>query len=271
MEGFFFGDAQALYGAYHAPDGAAQGVESAVLVCQGMGHEYMRLHRTLWQFAELAARRNVHVMRFDYHGTGDSQGRVDTPRWSRWLDDVRVALAELRSRSGLSRVSVMGVRVGGLLAAEATRSEAGVEQLILLDPVVDGRLYMRELLDLHIAYERERNRYRPGKFAYAEADTDEYVGFYIPDALADALASRTLSGQLTSHPALSISVVATHQAADDVLGERVRSHLAKVVVAGDTVDWQAPGLVNRRLALPRSTPELIDMISGAPRPVGSHR
>ena len=49
----------------------------AVLLCNSIRHEYERCHRTLRQLAAKLAAKGNHVMRFDYFGTGDSQGEYD--------------------------------------------------------------------------------------------------------------------------------------------------------------------------------------------------
>ena len=262
MEGFFFGPKQSLYGAYHAPAPGAAGLESALLICQSMGHEYMRAHRAVWQLAERAAQRNIHVLRFDYYGTGDSRGRVNAPDWDVWLGDTRAALAELQLRSGLSQVAVLGIRIGALVAAEASRMQPAVRKLVLFDPVTDGAHYLSELLATHIAYQRERNRYRPRKHEFPEADTDEYVGFHVPEGFAQALSSRQLAPMLRGHPARCSVVSSEHVAPGHPVQKLSQLCADGLTVGGDATGWADATLANRRLALPATTGVLLDRVAG---------
>ena len=61
------------------------------------------------------------VLRFDYVGTGDSvdidpnAGQVEL-----WTRDIASAVAELRRLTGVSRVCLLGFRLGALLAVLAS-------------------------------------------------------------------------------------------------------------------------------------------------------
>ena len=74
MNPFYFGDSsRRLFGIYHPPKGQSPRSHGIVLCCP-FGQEYMRSHRAFRQLANLLSRRGFHVFRFDYHGTGDSDG-----------------------------------------------------------------------------------------------------------------------------------------------------------------------------------------------------
>ena len=63
-------DGQQRLGIYHAPRASVAG-EGGVVLCAPIGQEYMRTHRPLRQLALALADAGLHVLRFDYHGTGD--------------------------------------------------------------------------------------------------------------------------------------------------------------------------------------------------------
>ena len=75
MKPLFFGEAnRRLYGVYHPP---AKPSRHAVLLCYPGMQEYNAAH---WMFRRLAtslSREGHHVLRFDYYGTGDSDGETD--------------------------------------------------------------------------------------------------------------------------------------------------------------------------------------------------
>lgn len=145
MNPYFFGDSrQPLFGAYHPPRGKTS-LGCGVLLCYPIGQEYMRCHRAYRQLANLLTRRGLHVFRFDYFGTGDSAGESDEGRPSVWRVNIGDAIEELQSNAAIDRVSLVGLRLGGALAALASAGRDDVDQLVLWDPVVNGAAYLREL------------------------------------------------------------------------------------------------------------------------------
>lgn len=141
----WFGEgAQSFFGWYHdAP--AAPARDCVAVLCSPIGHEYTRSHRSLRHLADRLARAGVPTLRFDYHGIGDSPGTdLDPGRLACWLANIRTAVERARSLSGRARVCLAGVRLGATLAAIAT-SELDVDLLVLWNPVLKGKPYLREL------------------------------------------------------------------------------------------------------------------------------
>ena len=153
MRAFYFGPpGRRLFGAYHAPDGTPV-TARGVVICQPVGHEYLRTHRALRNLAALLARQGHPVLRFDYYGCGDSEGETADGTVDQWIADISVAVDELRRTARVSRVSLVGVRLGAALAARAAEKRPDVDALNLWDPVVHGRRYVEELVrmgaDIH--------------------------------------------------------------------------------------------------------------------------
>src|SRR5262249_27287400 len=84
------------------------------------------------------------VLRLDLSGMGDSSGNLwDPDRVQAWSDDIAAGVAELRAR-GAEHISVVGLRLGALLAALVAPA-LGVDRLVAWLPVSSGRRYAREL------------------------------------------------------------------------------------------------------------------------------
>jgi len=109
----------------------------AALLLQPGGWEYLRAHRTMRLLATRLAAAGIDSMRFDYRATGDSAGSLsDEPSLDDWLDDAACALEELQSAAGVSRVSLVGLRLGARIAQLlAARLPGVVDRLVLWDPV----------------------------------------------------------------------------------------------------------------------------------------
>ncbi len=138
-----------LMGLYNAPAPEVAFAGSVVL-CNPLGYEAMCANRTYRHLAERLATAGFHVLRFDYHGTGDSSGRSDEPdRVRAWLDSISAAVDELRAIVGVTCVDLVGVRLGATLAMLAAGERRDIRGLVLWAPVVSGRGYARELRALH--------------------------------------------------------------------------------------------------------------------------
>ena len=93
------------------------------------------------------------VLQIDLFGCGDSSGEFLDARWETWKDDLRTAIAWLKSRAR-GPLGLWGLRLGATLAADVARDPGlGVEQLILWQPVVSGELLITQFLRLRLAAE----------------------------------------------------------------------------------------------------------------------
>ncbi|MGB0129739.1 MAG: alpha/beta fold hydrolase [Rhodocyclaceae bacterium] len=149
MNPFFFGDGQRrLFGLFTPGRGAAPG-KRAIVLCHPWGAEYLYAHRALRQLASMLAAAGFHVLRFDYFGTGDSAGDMEQADLAGWEGDIEMAIEELKDTAEATWVGLIGLRLGGTLAARvAARARSRVNALVLWDPVVSGAEYLRELIPL---------------------------------------------------------------------------------------------------------------------------
>src|SRR5882672_11437500 len=115
------GSAQALYfnsgehrlfGWLHRPLNGPK-ANLGVVVCQPFGYEAICAHRGVRAFAEGIASAGMAALRFDYLGTGDSAD-IDpqADQLQIWSQDVLAAAAELRLRTGVRQVCLLGFRLG---------------------------------------------------------------------------------------------------------------------------------------------------------------
>jgi alpha-beta hydrolase superfamily lysophospholipase len=143
---YFPADAKQLFGWLHWP-AARHRCDLGMVICKPFGYEALCAHRSLRAFAHMAAANGVPALNFDYAGTGDSADiAADHEQLERWCHDVITAVAELR-RHGVGRVSLLGFRLGALLALLAAR-RVPIDALILVSPILSGNAYLRELRTL---------------------------------------------------------------------------------------------------------------------------
>lgn len=138
-----------LFAAYHPPH-QSQTPRQAVLLCNPFGQESVRLHRFYKVLADRLARAGMAVMRFDYFGTGDSDGNDMDGHLDIWRSDILLAHDELQRRSACNNISWIGARLGASLAIQAA-TQPQLERLILWDPILDGTHYLQQLAQDHIS------------------------------------------------------------------------------------------------------------------------
>lgn len=117
-----------------------------VLICSTLGDEALNVYRPLTFLAERFAASGAPALRLEYYGTGDSGGEDGEPgRYEAWLDSIAAGVRWLRENAGVGPVTLVGVRIGALLAAQAACEVEGIEALIALAPLPTGRRFLREM------------------------------------------------------------------------------------------------------------------------------
>jgi pimeloyl-ACP methyl ester carboxylesterase len=194
MQPFHFGTSQKqLFGVYHPPATKAAR-QSAILLCQPLGHEYLRAHRAFRNLAVSLASQGFHVLRFDYYGCGDSGGDGEQATVGQCLSDLAAAVEELKDMSGTAKVSLIGLRFGATLAALTASRRQDIDRIVLWDPVPDGRSYLEDVRDLHDRWLHDRM----GTGATADPERAELLGFPVTKASREQFQTVTL----TPFPAL---------------------------------------------------------------------
>ena len=129
----------ALFAVYHPAEGAG---DTAVLFCHAFGEERKSSALTLARLARAVAKAGLPTLRFDYYGTGDSEGDFVEADVETRLEDMETAAGWLRERTGCKRVVLLGLRLGATLAARAAERMEQVGGLVLIEPVSDGEKYL---------------------------------------------------------------------------------------------------------------------------------
>ncbi|HEX4353155.1 MAG TPA: alpha/beta fold hydrolase, partial [Polyangiales bacterium] len=198
-----------LFGMYHSPaaDGGRRSL--GIVLCNPFGYEAMCTHRAYWHLAEQLSRRGFPVLRFDYHGTGDSSGHDREPaRLATWRDDVRRAIDELRRISGCSEVGLVGLRLGANLAMLAAEGRSDVRLLALWAPFFTGKAFLREELAVHKLRALENMAEPAAAVSGGRTNGEiEALGFVISAETHAALNAHTLVelGALDAQAALVLS------------------------------------------------------------------
>lgn len=183
---YFDSRGQALFGWLQVRESALH-ADHGIIICPPLGHEQIHSHRSLRHLADGIAEAGFPLVRFDYHGTGDSSGSGEEPeRLSTWLANIRDACLWLKHHLGCTRISLIGLRLGATLAAQVA-TDTRVDGLILWAPVIKGRSYVREMKALS----------RTAADSPKPAGDIEAAGFVLTDQTAQELGGLDL---LQLHP-----------------------------------------------------------------------
>jgi alpha/beta superfamily hydrolase len=169
-------DGLQLVGVMHEPATGASGGVAVVLLSPGIKSRTAP-HRLYNKMASALTAQGFRVLRFDFHGLGDSEGAIDDPllrdvynsiQRGRFVDDALAALDWMQATFGTTRFVVGGLCGGaltGLLAAERDARIVGLVSLglpVMLDAsAADPMRYMtsgqlRSIRSRYVAKVRDR-------------------------------------------------------------------------------------------------------------------
>jgi pimeloyl-ACP methyl ester carboxylesterase len=136
-------DGGTVFGTYHAA--SAEDRTTAVLICPPWGWDDVASYRALREWSMQLAATGYSTLRIDLPGTGDSSGTPsDAGLVDAWVAAVTVAAGWLRDQPGISRVAVIGLGIGGLVAGAALDRGAAIDELVLWATPTRGRAFVRE-------------------------------------------------------------------------------------------------------------------------------
>jgi pimeloyl-ACP methyl ester carboxylesterase len=244
--------AQECAGLYHAaePDGERG---DGVVIVPPFGWDEVASYRPRLRLAERLASAGHPTLRYDLPGTGDSAGGPADPGLvDAWVESIGAGAAWMRER-GSSRIAVLGLGLGGLLARECLARGGAIDDLVLWAAPVSGRFFARELKALW--------RLQVGKAASEEGEPDLpegwiEVGGYVVSA--ETLASLgKLSPQVPADSGLGRALLLARDGVgvDAALTDALRESGVEVTEDAGT-GWG--GMVNHpeRSELPATTVDL---------------
>ena len=186
----FFGQDSRLYGCYHLP---ADFYDSpTVLICQPTGHEYERCHRAMRQLDVQSARKGLSTLRFDYSSSGDSAGDCEALGLSQMRLDIAEAIKSCCEKTGVQRLSLVGLRLGATLAAQLAASCSEIESLVLYAPVLDGNRLLADWQNDQQAFSSKHS------YQLQHSVSGEMLGFSVTEKFQKELSQEFVLGTLSS-------------------------------------------------------------------------
>ncbi len=174
-----------------------------LVVVPAFSEEMNRTRRMLSLLARRLATMGVGTLVIDLFGTGDSEGDFADASWEIWKDDIATAVNWVGERGG-RETSLLGVRLGALLALDCARDQAVIERFILWQPTTSGGKHMRDFLFIRVLAgmmqkEMARLSLEDLRAALARGESVEISGYELSPRLftaIDALRIEELAGEL---------------------------------------------------------------------------
>lgn len=143
------GGGHRLYLHHTPPQGTP--VRSAVLYVHPWAEEMNKSRRMAAMASRALAEAGHAVLQVDLLGCGDSSGDFGDATWEAWVDDLRDAAQWLQARHTQVPLWLWGLRVGALLAAATAAQLTQPVQLLMWQPVLQGRHALQQFLRLKAA------------------------------------------------------------------------------------------------------------------------
>lgn len=152
--------------------------------------------------ADVWAQDGWTVLQIDLGGCGDSEGDFADASWDGWLEDVRLAYAWAAARND-GPVWLWGLRLGALLAADAT-TRFGLDcGLLLWQPVASGNQHLQQFLRMwkmaQVVGKAAADDELPPQQRLAAGETVEIAGYAISPDLARGLEASALAAVAPVH------------------------------------------------------------------------
>jgi len=147
-------DGLSLYGMMHIPKDSSLRKKTAVILLSPGIKSHIGPHRLYVNMAASYAKEGYVVLRFDFHGLGDSEGDVEgtfvadiygSIEQGRYVDDVLAAMDYLENEQGIGRIVLGGLCGGAITGLIAGSFDSRVVGLIGLGiPVINASTPMNQ-------------------------------------------------------------------------------------------------------------------------------
>lgn len=140
---FFENNGERIFGVLYRP---SEELQTGMVFCHPFAEERQEAHRVLVSSARRLADAGYAVLRFDYRGTGDSDGEFGDYGVNDRLSDIFKAMEVLKEKTGVRKVGLLGLRLGATLAILVAKEKSDVKFLVLWAPIVSPKAYLHQFL-----------------------------------------------------------------------------------------------------------------------------
>lgn len=131
---------------FHLPSGS--GKFPAVLLCHGLTGDRVEDHFIFVKLSRALARKGIASLRFDFRGSGESEGAFSRMTIPEEIIDARAALKVLlrMPKVDRNRIGVLGLSMGAVVASNLSACRKDVKSLVLWSPVSKPSVLFKAVL-----------------------------------------------------------------------------------------------------------------------------
>lgn len=186
---YLTGSSGPLFAIYYSPSKSVACTRN-ILVAPSFAEEMNRCRSMVSQQARQLCSIGVGTLVIDPYGTADSAGDFEELTWDSWHNDLLTGLEWLRRQPG-GCDTLLGIRLGAVMAANIVAAHGGLTRLLLWQPVITGKTFFNQFLRIRVAADmNDPNGIKKTEQLLqilASGRNVEVSGYEISPALADAV------------------------------------------------------------------------------------
>lgn len=127
-----------IFGIVHRPMTSSR--YPVVMVCHGLGGHKTGRYRVYVHLAEMLTKIGIACIRFDFRGSGDSEGDFTKMTIDSEVSDAMTVLDYLQKDGGFdsNRIGIFGRSFGGVIAINVAKKYGNVKSMALWAPLYNG-------------------------------------------------------------------------------------------------------------------------------------
>lgn len=191
-----------IFLAHYLPAGhkARPDKAKAIILVPPFAEEMNRSKRMYVLCARLLANAGLHVICFDYSGTGDSSGEWGEFSYQDWVNDLKTVYDYALKTT--SDVDFIALRFGALLLTDAILGKfVSANKCIFWDPLESGEVLTRQLVRIKIAAAMADNSKKITSQEVMQSMYDighlESGGYHITQSMFDEISTKKLADNIS--------------------------------------------------------------------------
>lgn len=186
----FVNQGQKLLGVVHRPDSYKSGdpLLPAVVILHGFTGTKVEPHRLFVKLAEALAAAGFLALRFDFRGSGDSEGDFEDMTFLGEVSDAGRAIDYLLAAEPVDpdRIGVLGLSLGGAVAAVLTGRDPRIKTTVLWAAAADLQTMGQRMLSESPMWIEEKQVWDRGGNLVGRHLAEEIIGIFPAEEIKNA-------------------------------------------------------------------------------------